>query len=108
MAKVSKNNNTNAIGGHTGGLPIIHDVAKRKAELKVPTPKVEQPATDEQKEPTAGPALAKASPAFKQVTPKAQASKEDEEEAIRKNLLVNGGNTSVSPANDTNPSPENT
>jgi hypothetical protein len=97
MAKVTKNNNLNAVGGNTGGLPVIHNVSTGESELKVPTPKTEPKELG----------LAKASPAFKPLAPKVKASKEEEEAALKKNTVVDKGNASISPQNETIKAPEN-
>ncbi len=77
MVKDSKNNRIGLVSGTTGGHNIVHDTNTGKSEVKVP------PAP--RAEPQLG--LAKASPAFKKVEPKAKAEKTDEEKALAENTV---------------------
>ncbi len=76
MVKDAKNNRIGLLSGASGGHNIVHDTNTGKSEVKVPA---------ENTVPALG--LAKASPAFKKVEPKAKAEKTDEEKALAENTV---------------------
>jgi hypothetical protein len=76
MVKDSKTNRLGLVSGMTGGHNVTHDTNTGRSEVKVPPAKAEAPL-----------GLAKASPAFKKVEPKAKAEKKDEEKALAENEI---------------------
>jgi hypothetical protein len=87
MIKETKNNRLGIVAGTNGGHNIINDLTTGKIDVKVPAAeKVEVPL-----------GLAKASPVFKKVEPKAKADKLDEAKALEENEIKAEGNISISP-----------
>jgi hypothetical protein len=76
MVKDSKHNRLGLVSGTTGGHNVVHDTNTGKSEVKVPAAKEEVPL-----------GLAKASPSFKSIAPKAKAEKKDEEKALAENVV---------------------
>lgn len=91
MVKESKNNRLGLVASATGGHNVVHDTKTGDQEIKTP------PATPVDP-PQLG--LAKASPMFKKVEPKAKATKTDEERALKENETKTEGNVSISPQNE--------
>jgi hypothetical protein len=78
MVKSSKNNKLDIVASTNCGHNVIHNTATGKSEVKVPQPeKVE----------VAPIGVAKASPAFQKVEPKALGSKEEEAKVLANNVV---------------------